>query len=518
MAKKVYIQPGVWVILIVIAMAGLFFGINALKRNGMLGKVTNAIAPTGKASSDVKVVKIKGQRPLVVAVNTWVGYAALVNYNGGLDATETSRFYTEQGVPVQIVIMDNFDDSRNAWKADKVDVISNTADVVPTEIASLLSFKPKIFVQCDWSRGGDKIVVRPGIKSVSDLRGKNIALAIGTPSQTLLIRAIESGEVAYSDFNIKKMATAMDAAAAFKAGQVDAAIVWSPDDEDCLAAVPGSKVLISTKEAAYTIADVFYAKENFINSHQKEITGFTAGLMKAAAELNSNPAVRVSAQKLMARYFNVPEAVMNLDNARFTTYGDNENFFNLLPTQCKCVKGEDLYTKMAAAFNKIGLAPDNVPAWRTITDISILQGIRTQFTGPDDAAEEGTAFSKPTEQMKTVPAIATKRLTITFQTASSTLSDEAKYIIDQEFVPTAKGFAGYRVRIEGNTDNVGAADMNKTLSFKRARAVASYLTSQYNFDSNRFVIVGNGPDNPVADNGTEAGRASNRRTDFELIQ
>ena len=70
MAKKVYIQPGVWVILIVIAMAGLFFGINALKRNGMLGKVTNAIAPTGKASSDVKVVKIKGQRPLVVAVNT----------------------------------------------------------------------------------------------------------------------------------------------------------------------------------------------------------------------------------------------------------------------------------------------------------------------------------------------------------------------------------------------------------------------------------------------------------------
>jgi len=34
---------------------------------------------------------------------------------------------------------------------------------------------------------------------------------------------------------------------------------------------------------------------------------------------------------------------------------------------------------------------------------------------------------------------------------------------------------------------------------------------------NRFVIVGNGPDKPVASNNTEAGKAKNRRTDFELI-
>jgi NitT/TauT family transport system substrate-binding protein len=522
MAKKVYIQPGVWIVLIVIGLVGVFFGIQALKKNGGLNKVVNAVAPASGGNSttapDIKVAKVEGQKPLVVAVNTWVGYAGIVYYNGGLDATATSRFYTEQGVPVQILIMDDFAASRNAWKASKVDVITNTADVIPTEIEGLGSFEPKIFNQVDWSRGGDKVLVRPGINTIADLKGKTVAVAPGTPSQTLIIRAIESGEVAYSDLVIKPMGTAADAANAFKAGQVDVAIVWSPDDEDCLAAVKGSKVLISTAQAKYCIADVFYAKAEVIKERRKAILGFTAGMLKAATELNKNPTARQQAQKLMAKYFNVPEAVMNLDNARFTTYGDNESFFNLLPTQCsQCVKGEDLYTKMAREFNKIGLAPASVPPWRNITDISILSELKDKFSGTDDIAEEGTTFTKPTESMKKAPAIATKRVTINFTTGSSTLSDEARYIIDQQFIPIAKGFAGYRVRIEGNTDNVGSASNNKALSMRRAKAVATYLTNQHQFDGNRFIIVGNGPDKPVADNDSDAGRATNRRTDFELI-
>jgi len=515
MARKVYIQPGVWIILIAVLMVGAFFGIKALQKSGGLGKVAEAVAPSGKAS--VKPIKLAGKEPLIVAINTWVGYAPIVYFNNGLNPSQESRFMKEYGVPVQIMIMDNFDDSRNAFKANKVDVISNTADVLPTEINSLMDFAPKVFLQVDWSRGGDKIVVRPGINSISDLRGKSVALAIGTPSQTLIIRAIESGEVSYDELNVKKMQTALQAAEAFKAGEVDAAIVWSPDDEDCMTAIPGAKVLISTKEAAYTIADVFYAKDEVLTRKRKEISAFVAGCLTAAAELNGNSSARKEAQKLMTTSFNVPEVVMNLDFARFTTYGDNENFFNLLPTQCKCVKGEDLYTKMARAFNKIGLAPDNVPAWRTITDISFLVDLKGSFGGAEHMAEAGTSFDKPTEAHKMAPAVATKHITINFATGSYALSDDARYIIDRDFGPIAKSFAGFRIRIEGNTDNVGSVSMNKSLSYKRAKAVADFLVSTYSFDMNRFVIMGNGPDSPVASNDTEAGRAANRRTDFELI-
>lgn len=62
--------------------------------------------------------------------------------------------------------------------------------------------------------------------------------------------------------------------------------------------------------------------------------------------------------------------------------------------------------------------------------------------------------------------------------------------------------------------------MNLDLSAKRARAVADYLQETYNMDASRFIIVGNGPDKPVAgceSNATEECRALNRRTEFQLI-
>jgi NitT/TauT family transport system substrate-binding protein len=78
-------------------------------------------------------------------------------------------------------------------------------------------------------------------------------------------------------------------------------------------------------------------------------------------------------------------------------------------------------------------------------------------------------------------------------------------------------FAGMKVRIEGNTDNVGSAEMNRSLSYKRAKSVADYLVKTYSFDPNRFIIVGNGPDKPIAGNTTEEGKSANRRTEFQLL-
>jgi OOP family OmpA-OmpF porin len=65
--------------------------------------------------------------------------------------------------------------------------------------------------------------------------------------------------------------------------------------------------------------------------------------------------------------------------------------------------------------------------------------------------------------------------------------------------------------IDGYTDNVGDAAYNKTLSKQRADAVATYLKSKGVVLGERFTTVGYGADNPVADNSTEEGRASNRR-------
>jgi outer membrane protein OmpA-like peptidoglycan-associated protein len=82
---------------------------------------------------------------------------------------------------------------------------------------------------------------------------------------------------------------------------------------------------------------------------------------------------------------------------------------------------------------------------------------------------------------------------------------------------TMTAFGNTYLRIEGNTDNKGAATANRTLSQRRADAVKDYLIQNFKIDEKRFQTIGHGAANPVADNTTEAGRQQNRRTDIKVI-
>jgi OmpA-OmpF porin, OOP family len=75
--------------------------------------------------------------------------------------------------------------------------------------------------------------------------------------------------------------------------------------------------------------------------------------------------------------------------------------------------------------------------------------------------------------------------------------------------------ADYKVAIEGNTDNTGDENRNQVLSEKRAKVVADYLVAK-GIDSNRITSKGNGQNNPVVDNDTDANRAKNRRVEIKV--
>lgn len=71
------------------------------------------------------------------------------------------------------------------------------------------------------------------------------------------------------------------------------------------------------------------------------------------------------------------------------------------------------------------------------------------------------------------------------------------------------------VDVYGHTDSTGSDTYNLTLSQQRAQSVASYLISQ-GADARRFYVQGFGEARPLADNGTETGRAANRRVEILL--
>jgi NitT/TauT family transport system substrate-binding protein len=317
-----------------------------------------------------------------------------------------------------------------------------------------------------------------------------------------------------------KVADGVEAAAAFKAGQCDVGIVWAPDDADCVAAVKGSKVLVSTATATQIIADGLLATADNIAAKHDKLSKLVAAWCEGNALINSSTTSRTEANNLFAKAFDFPADVAAISSTkiRFCTLADNINFFGLNATYTG-VTGDKMYGRMAVKYVDAGLA--KAPAsWSQVSDNSIINELSQTPLAKDINQSDApvATFTPPTDSVKHAKAEGTKQLTLNFDFNSATLSDANQTIIDREVTGIAEGFANARIRVEGNTDNVGKAAYNKTLSQARAQAVVDYLVREHKFDPNKFIVVGNGSAKPVCQEVDDAGcQAKNRRTDINFI-
>ena len=105
---------------------------------------------------------------------------------------------------------------------------------------------------------------------------------------------------------------------------------------------------------------------------------------------------------------------------------------------------------------------------------------------------------------------------IQFEIGSDLLTDAAKQALDK----VAEIFGSYpllKVEVQAHTDSVGLKAKNLELSKKRAQSVVDYLIAK-EISGSRLVAEGYGEENPVTDNATAAGRASNRRVEFKILR
>ncbi|MBS2017293.1 MAG: OmpA family protein [Deltaproteobacteria bacterium] len=104
-----------------------------------------------------------------------------------------------------------------------------------------------------------------------------------------------------------------------------------------------------------------------------------------------------------------------------------------------------------------------------------------------------------------------------FQTASDVILPDSFPML-QEITMLLKSNKGIkRMSIEGHTDNRGAAEMNKTLSQRRANSVMAWLT-QHGIEADRLEAHGYGLEKPIDTNDTDQGRAANRRVEFKILE
>lgn len=105
---------------------------------------------------------------------------------------------------------------------------------------------------------------------------------------------------------------------------------------------------------------------------------------------------------------------------------------------------------------------------------------------------------------------------ISFASGRYDLSPSLTPILDR-FATTLNQNPVTRIRIIGHTDNVGSDAINNPLSVNRAAATRDYLVS-HGVATNRIAIDGRGSHEPIADNGTAAGRGKNRRVEIFVAE
>lgn len=129
--------------------------------------------------------------------------------------------------------------------------------------------------------------------------------------------------------------------------------------------------------------------------------------------------------------------------------------------------------------------------------------------------KQAKELEKIAETKRTEQGLVTKlKSDILFDTGKSELKPTAKTNL-QQMAGIMKKYPENVLTIKGYTDSTGSADTNQKLSLSRAEAVRTQLVAA-GMPAPTISTVGMGPDSPVADNKTEAGRKQNRRVEVEV--
>ena len=166
-----------------------------------------ALSAAGPAHAEVKV-----------GLSDWPGWVAWY-------VADQKGFFKRHGANVKLVWFGNYTDSVAALSAGQLDANAQTWSDTMTPLAKKVDVKA-VLVN-DNSAGNDALMVGPKIKSFADLKGRTVALEQFSISHFVLATALARNGMSMNDVKVVNL-SAGDAAAAFVAGRVDAAVVWNP--------------------------------------------------------------------------------------------------------------------------------------------------------------------------------------------------------------------------------------------------------------------------------------------------
>lgn len=164
--------------------------------------------------------------------------------------------------------------------------------------------------------------------------------------------------------------------------------------------------------------------------------------------------------------------------------------------------------------NQSGQFTAELPLGDTYKILISALGEQTEYSTIKVGKEEGMYRAEVTIKFEMPTTVTLKN--VLFKSGSAELAASSFKSLD-ELVAFMNRKTTLVIEIAGHTDNVGSVESNQLLSQKRADAVRSYILSK-GISTTRVLAKGYGQNEPVADNSTEQGRSTNRRTEVRIIK
>ncbi|PLZ99653.1 sulfonate ABC transporter substrate-binding protein [Fischerella thermalis CCMEE 5268] len=255
-------------------------------------------------------------KPIQFGFSAWPGWFPW-------QIAQEQKLFEANQVNVDLKWFDGYLDSINALRAGQLD--ANTQTLNDT-ISSVAAGSDQVIVLVnDNSTGNDKIIVREGINTIADLKGKKVAAEEGTVDHFLLLLGLKKAGLTQADIQFQPLETGA-AAAAFVAGQVDAVGVFAPFTTKALSR-PGSKELFSSKDFPGAIPDHLVVSRQLINQRPQDVQALVNTWFATLDFMRANQA---KAYEIMAKRAGVSVAEYQAYDAgtKIFTLEENLQAFN----------------------------------------------------------------------------------------------------------------------------------------------------------------------------------------------
>jgi NitT/TauT family transport system substrate-binding protein len=322
------------------------YWLNRRRALWLMGGLAGGLALHGCTQSSSTTASSSPTQPLISGVNPWPGYA-------GHYVALAKDLFKAEGVPVQEVFFQSASESITSFLAGKVDIAWLTSgDTIQT-----IEKDPTIrmIYVVDYSNGSDGIIGR-GIKSPADLKGKTIARENILFENVLLRAYLAKGGLTEADVELKDM-TAGDAAAAFAAKRVDAAVSYEPWLTKA-AKDGGGEVIFSTKDTNL-ISDVIATRQSIIETRKADLQAYLRAVDKGVKLVNAGDAeaIKITAEKMGV---SEAEAKEQIAGVKIFDIAMNKDLGFNLSNPNNVLKNFDLTLKAGAEMKVIsdGLKPE----------------------------------------------------------------------------------------------------------------------------------------------------------------